>query len=83
MDYGYESYYEPMYTKMLEEIFDGSQSHPNVNSREALYKIRYRINKRQPEWKGALKYTQNKGKGLYKGFKTVLKEISQDLPHLG
>ena len=38
---------------------------------------------RQLEWKGALKDTKNTGKGLKKAFKTVVKEISQDLPPLG
>ena len=31
MDYGNESYDEPMSTEMLEDICDRSQSHPNVN----------------------------------------------------
>ena len=35
-----ESYDDPMSMKMLEDIHDGSQSHPNVNRREARYKIR-------------------------------------------
>ena len=68
---------------MLEDIRDGSQSHMNVNQREARYKIPDRIWQRQPEWKGALKTTQNMGKGLQKVFKTVVKEILQDLPPLG
>ena len=33
-----ESYDEPMSTEMLEDIFEGSQSHPNVNKIEARYK---------------------------------------------
>ena len=35
------------------------------------------------EWKGAIKATQNIGKGLQKMFKTVVKDISQDLTPLG
>ena len=35
------------------------------------------------EWKEALKATQTMGKGLHKVFKTVVKEISQELPPLG
>ena len=35
------------------------------------------------EWKGALKATQNMGKGLHKVFKTVVKEISQEWTPLG
>ena len=43
MDSGDESDGEYMSTEMLEEIFDGSKSHPRVNRREARYKIRDRI----------------------------------------
>ena len=42
---------------MLENIRDRSQSHPNVNRREACYKICDRIIQRQYKWKGALKAT--------------------------
>ena len=38
-----ESDDDPMSTEMLEWIRDGSQSHPNVNNKEACYKIRDRI----------------------------------------
>ena len=34
-------------TEMLEHIRDGSQTHQNVNRREARYKIRDRIRQRQ------------------------------------
>ena len=37
---GDESDTEPMSIDMLEEISDGSQSHPRINSREACYNIR-------------------------------------------
>ena len=83
MDSGDESDDDPMSTDMLEDIRDGSQYHPDVNRREARYKLRERIKHRQPEWKGALKSTQNMGKGLHKVFKTFAKEISQYLPPLG
>ena len=43
MNSGDESDDEPMPTDMLEDICDGSQSHTNVNSREARYKTRDRI----------------------------------------
>ena len=68
---------------MLEYICDGSQSRLNVNIIEARYKICGCINQRQSEWKGALKVTQNMGKGLHRAFKTVVKDIFQDLPPLG
>ena len=42
-----ESDYEPMSKDMLEDIFDGSQYHHNVNRRESRYKIRDCIKQRQ------------------------------------
>ena len=68
---------------MLEDIRDGSQTHPTVNKREARCKIRDRIKQRQSEWKGALKATRNMGKCLHKIFSTIVKEISQELTTLG
>ena len=53
MNSGDESDDELISTETLEEICDGSQSHPNVNKREAHYKISDHIKQRQPEWKGA------------------------------
>ena len=43
MDSGDESDHDLISTQMLEDISDGSQSHPNVSKREARYKIRDRI----------------------------------------
>ena len=83
MDSGDESDHDLISMEALENIRDGSQSHPNVNKREYRYKIRDCIRQRQPECKGALKATQNMGKGLHKVFKTFVKEISQDFPPLG
>ena len=57
--------------------------HRIVNKREAGYKIFDSIKRIQTERKWSLKATQNMGKGLHKVFKTVVKEISQDLPTLG
>ena len=75
MDYGDESYDEPMYTDMLEDISDGIHYHPNVNRKEAHCKMIDHIIQIQPEWKGALKATQNMGKVLNKVFTNVVKEI--------
>ena len=83
MDSGDESDGEPMSTEMSEDNRDGSQYHPSVNRRETHYKIRDLIKQRQLEWKGALLSTQNMGKVSHKVFKTVVKEILQDLPTLG
>ena len=59
MDSGDELDHEPISTEILEDIRDGSQSHPSVNKREALYKIRDPIKQRQSKRKRALKATRN------------------------
>ena len=79
MNSGDESDHDLISTQMLEDIRDGSQSHSIVNIREAGYKMRDHIKLGQSEWKGALKATRSMGKGLHKVFKTVVKEILQDL----
>ena len=43
MNSGNESYDDTMSTEMLEDISDGSQSHPNVNQIEARYQILDRV----------------------------------------
>ena len=83
MDSGDESYHDLISTEMFKNIRNGSQSHPNVNKREACYKIRDIIRQIQSEQKGALKAKRNTNKGLHKVFKTAVKEIYQELPHLG
>ena len=57
MDYGDESDHDLISTEMLEDIRDRSQTHPDVNRREARYKIRDCIMQRKSERKGALKDT--------------------------
>ena len=74
---GDESDHDLISTEMLEDICDGSQTHPNFTKRYDRYKIRDCIRQSQPEWKLALKATQIMGKGLHKVFSTVVKEISQ------
>ena len=83
MDSSNESDHDLISTEMLEDIRDGSQSLPNVNQRESYYKIRYRMRQGQLKWKGALKSKLNMGNGLYKVFKIVVKDITQDFPPLG
>ena len=73
INYGDESDHDLITTEMLEDIRDGSQTHPNVNKREARYKIRDRVRQRKSEWKGVLKAMQSMGKGLHKVFSTVVK----------
>ena len=46
-----ESEHDLISTEMLQDIRDGSQTHPTVNKREARYKIRDRVRQSQPEWK--------------------------------
>ena len=57
MDSSDESDHDLISTEILEDIRDGSQTHTNVNRREASYKIHDRIRQRQLEWKGYLKAT--------------------------
>ena len=51
INFGDDSDHDLISTEMLEDIRDGSQTHPKVNRREARYKIRDSIRQRQPEWK--------------------------------
>ena len=74
---GDESDHDLISTRMLEDICDGSHTHPNFNRREACYKIRDRIRQRQSEWKGELKATRSTENVLHKVFSTVVREISQ------
>ena len=61
MNSGDESDHDLISTEMLKDICDRSQTHPNVNRREAHYKIRDRIRQRQLERKGVLKATLRMG----------------------
>ena len=83
MSLGNASDAETMSTGMLEDTRDGIQSHMRINGREARYNIRDRIKRGKEEWKLALLYTYNIGKGLDKLFKAVVNEIFQALPILG
>ena len=47
LDSNENSYHDLISTEMLEDIRDGSQTHPNVNKREARYKIRYRVRQKE------------------------------------
>ena len=78
----YESNHDIISTEMLEDIRDGSQSHPNVNQREAHDTIHDHIRQIQLKWKRALKATRNMGKGLHKVCISIVKEISQEIPPL-
>ena len=45
MDSSYESDHDPISMEMLEESCDRIQSHPNINRKEARYRIRDCIKK--------------------------------------
>ena len=49
LDSNEESYHDLISTKMLKDIRDESQTHPNINKREARYKIGNRVKHRQLE----------------------------------
>ena len=70
-------------TEMLQDIRDGSQTHPNVNKREERYKIRDRIMQKELQRKGVLKATRNTGKVLHKVLSTIVKKIFQELATFG
>ena len=82
-DSGDESDDGPLSTEMLEDIRDGSKSHPIVNRKDTYYTIYDFIKQIQTECKGALLSTRNMGKGLHKVFKAVVNDISKDLAILG
>ena len=77
LDSNEHSNHDLISTEMLEDIRDGSQTHPTVNKRKARYEIRDHIMRKESQWKGALTATQGMGKGLHKLFSTIVKEISQ------
>ena len=79
---GDESDHDLISTDMLEDIHDGIQTHPNVNRREARYKIRDYIRQRHLEWKVALKAMRSMGKGSHKLFSMVVKELLKELTPL-
>ena len=73
MNSGDESDHGLISTEILEEICDGSKTHPNVNRIEYRYKIFDCIRQRQSECKISLQYTRSMGKGLHKVFSTFVK----------
>ena len=83
LDSNEKSDHDLISTEMLEDICDGSQTHPTVNKGEARYEIRDHIRQKESQWKGALKATINMGNGLHKVFSTIVMEISQELTTLG
>ena len=83
LDSSDESDNDHISTEMLEGIHEGNQTYPNVNRREARYKIRDCVRQSQSELKGALKSMQSMGKGLHKLFCTVVKDILHEITPLG
>ena len=50
MNSGDESDHDLIFMEVLEDIYDGSQTHPNNNRRKTRYKICDRLNQIQSEW---------------------------------
>ena len=73
LDSSEESDHDLISTEMLEDIWDKSQTHPNVNKMEARYKIRDCVRQKESQWKGELKATRSMGKFLHKVFSTIVK----------
>ena len=70
-------------TETLHDIFDGNQTHPSMDKREARLEIRDRIKQKKQQQKGALRATHKMGKGLHKVFRTIVLEILQELTNFG
>ena len=70
-------------TKMLHDIRDVNQTHPNIDKIEAGLKILDRIKQKKFQCKGALRATHKMGKGLHKILCTIVKEILQELTNFG
>ena len=83
LDSNEKSDHDIMFTEMLEDIRDGSQTHANVNKKETRYKIRDHVRQKESQWKGALKATRSMGKCFHKVFSTIVKYIQQELTALG
>ena len=69
-------------TDDLEDIWGGSQIHPELNARDARLKIRDRIKQTQNEWKRAELSEEGMGKGLHKFFEFVVNGVKNKIPTL-
>ena len=83
LDSNENSDHDLIYTEMLEDIRDGSKTHPTIDKREAPYEIRDCVRRKESQWKGVLKATRNIVKILHKVFSTIVKDILQELATLG
>ena len=70
-------------TETLHDIFEGKQTHPNIDKREARLAIRDRIKQKKSQRKGALRATHKMGNGLHRVFNNIVLEISQELTDFG
>ena len=66
----------------LEKIWDGSQIHPDINTRDNIFKIGDCIRQTKNEWKEAELSANIIFKGLHKVFKAVVNELNNMLPTL-
>ena len=83
LDSNEQSDHDLISTEMLEDIRDGSQTHPKINKREARMAIRDRIKQKKSQWKGELRARHKMVKGLHRVFSTIVSDISQELTNFG
>ena len=67
----------------LEDIWDGSKIHPEINARYARFKIRDHIRQTKSEWKEAELSVKSMGKVFHNFFKDVVNELNNLFPNLG
>ena len=77
-----ESDDEYISTNALEYIQDEKYVHPDINTRDARFKMLESIKKAQSECKVAELSDNRMGKDLHKWFKTVVNELNNSLPTL-
>ena len=80
---GDESDHDLISTEMLQDIYDGGQTHPNVNKREAHYKIRDLIRKKEIGMERRVKSYAKHGKRFTQGIQYVCKRYFTGIGSFG
>ena len=65
------------------DIWDVSQINPEINVRDAIFKIYDRIRQTKNQWKGAEISAKSMGKVLHKVLKDVINELNNAFPNFG
>ena len=78
-----EYYDRSISTNALGEIWDGSQIHPELNTRDSRLKIRDYIKQTKNKWKGAEISVKSIVKDSHKVFNDVGNEINNSSTNLG